>query len=142
MELSFMDKIKLALYRKGMKGYGPSILAKLEVGSTEWFQIANETILSTDLELRNMILFQILHPDALGPNPKKRTYFRLLYTLLEKGTIDEKREIVTFIRDNPTLFDTKDEFLMGRLTVAQRESDPRIANTAEEALRILRGETD
>ena len=142
MTLTFFEKMKLTLYQKGFKGFGPAILAKLPVGSPEWFQIVDETIQSTDLDLRKDILARLLHADTLKPGPRKKKFMSIIFQLLEKGTIDEKREIVTFILKNPALFDASDEMLMGRLTVAQRESDPRIANTAEQALKILRGDQD
>lgn len=125
-----------------MKGFGPAILAELPMGSPEWFSIVNETILSNDLDLRQNIIFQILHKDVLQKGPRYMRYLDIMLHLLDKGTIDEKREIITFIRDNPALFDPNNENLMGRITVAQRETDPRIANTAEEALKILKGITE
>lgn len=140
MALTFMDKIKLKLYNAGMKGFGTSLLTRLEVGSPEWFSLAGETLKSTDLDLRQTMMFQFLHKDYLQPGPKQKKFMHLFYTLLDKGTIDEKRELVTFIKENLDLFSRDDEILIGRLTVAQRESDPRIANVAEEVLSLLKGE--
>jgi hypothetical protein len=139
-EVSFGDKISWFLYQKGMGTVRPMFLHLATFADSQWFEVAQTLIKDNHREGRHMILDQVLQPRRFKSHPKRNELLRLLGQFLSKGILDERRRVVQFIDTNPTLFSTTDDPLYGPLLTAQRDSDIMIANTAESALKKLKGE--
>jgi hypothetical protein len=140
-EASFGLKVSWFLYQKGLMSVAkPDFLTMAKFADDQWFKIAETLYKDNNLEGRSLVLDQLLQSRYLKSHPKRPLFLKMLGKFLSKGILDERRRIAKYIDDNPTLFSTTDDALYGPLMTAQRDSDTRIANTAESAVKKLRGE--
>lgn len=134
-------KISWFMYQKGLSGVArPGFLKLAGFGKDEWFKLAETLMKDNNMDGRALILDQLLKPVALRSHPKRTQFLRMLGQFLSKGILDERFRVAKFIEQNPTLFKTTDDPIFGPLMTAMRDSDTRIATTAERAVKILRGE--
>jgi len=141
LEPGLGDKISWFLYRKGSGKVKPEYLYLAKVGDPEWFGVAQTLIKDKNLDGRREVLSQLLQSRYYKGHPQRKSFLAMLSDLLRKGILDERRLIVKFLDQNISLFSTKDEQLYGALVTAQRDSDITIANTAEAAVKKLKGES-
>lgn len=141
LEPGLGDKISWFLYRKGSGKVKPEYLYLAKVGDPEWFGVAQALIKDKNLEGRREVLNLLLQSRYYKGHPQRKSFLSMLSDLLRKGILDERRLIVKFLDQNISLFSTKDEVLYGALVTAQRDSDITIANTAEGAVKKLKGES-
>ena len=139
-ELSLGQKIAWFLYQKGMGVAKPEFLFVTKAGDEEWLKIVDVLIKDNHLEGRNLALDQLLQPRNFRGHPKRFEFLKLMGRFLNKGILDERRRVVSFISDNASMFQEKDDILMGPLITAQRDHDTITATKAEEALLKIRGE--
>ena len=139
-ELSLGQKISWFLYQKGMGVAKPEFLFVTKAGDEQWLKIVDVLIKDNHLEGRNLALDQLLQPRNFRGHPKRFEFLKLMGRFLNKGILDERRRVVSFISDNASLFQEKDDILMGPLITAQRDHDTITATKAEEALLKIRGE--
>ena len=139
-ELSMGQKIAWFLYQKGMGVAKPEFLFVTKAGDEQWLKIVDVLIKDNHLEGRNLALDQLLQPRNFRNHPKRFEFLKLMGRFLNKGILDERRRVVSFISDNASFFQEKDDILMGPLITAQRDHDTITATKAEEALLKIRGE--
>lgn len=139
-ELSLAQKISWFLYQKGMGIAKPEYLFATRTGDANWFKVSEALMKDNHLEGRNLVLDQMLQAKNLRPGPKRSQYLQLMGKFLTKGILDERRRITKYMLDNPSLFQSSDDVIMGPLITAQRDSDTITATNAEEALLKIRGE--
>ena len=134
-------KIAWFLYQKGLSGVArPDFLTVVKFGDDEWFKVADTLMKDNNLDGRSLILDQLLKPGPMKSHPRRNQMLRMLGQFLSKGILDERFRVAKFIEKNPTLFKTTDDPIFGPLMTAMRDSDTRIATTAERAVKLLRGE--
>ncbi|HSP07433.1 MAG TPA: hypothetical protein VLR94_09660 [Acidobacteriota bacterium] len=135
------QKILWFLYQKGLSGVAkPDFLLLTKFADIEWFKVAETLMKDNNLDGRSVILDQLLKPGLLKSHPKRNQFLKILGQFLSKGIIDERLRVAKFIEQNPTAFKTTDDPIFGPLMTAMRDSDTRIATTAERAIKLLRGE--
>jgi len=135
-----MGKFSYFLYQKGLSVAKPEFLDIAEFASEDWFRLAETTMKDNDRDGRHRILDQVLTPRRIKVHPKRKQLLQLLGVFLRKGILDERRRVVQFIDQNIGLFSETDEDIYGPLLTAQRDSDIVISNTAELAIKRLKGE--
>src|SRR5262245_52531572 len=135
-----MGKFSYFLYQKGLSVAKPEFLDIAEFASEDWFRLAETTMKDNDRDGRHRILDQVLTPRRIKVHPKRKQLLQLLGVFLRKGILDERRRVVQFIDQNIGLFSEADEDIYGPLLTAQRDSDIVISNTAELAIKRLKGE--
>lgn len=134
-------KISWFMYQKGLSGVArPDFLYMAGFGKDDWFKLAETLMKDNNMDGRALILDQVLKPGALRSHPRRNQFLRMLGQFLSKGILDERFRVAKYIEQNPTLFKTTDDPIFGPLMTAMRDSDTRIATTAERAVKILRGE--
>lgn len=134
-------KISWFMYQKGLSGVArPGFLNMAGFGKDDWFKLAETLMKDNNMDGRSLILDQVLKPVVLRSHPKRAQFLRMLGQFLSKGILDERFRVAKFIEQNPTVFKTSDDPIFGPLMTAMRDSDTRIATTAERAVKILRGE--
>ena len=140
-EASMGLKISWFMYQKGLSAIAkPDYLAMARLGDAQWFKVAESLIKDNNLEGRQRILDQLLLARNLKSHPKRPQFLIMLGRLLNKGILDERLRIAEFMEQNHTLFSTTDDAIYGPLMNAMRDSDTRIAITAERAIKRLRGQ--
>ena len=139
-ELSFGQKISWFLYQKGMGVAKPEYLFATKPGEPQWFNIVDVLMKDNHLEGRNLVLDQLLQTRHFKAHPKRTQFLTLMGRFLSKGILDERRRVVKYISENSSLFQERDDIIMGPLITAQRDKDTITANLAEEALFNIRGE--
>lgn len=140
-EAGLGQKITWFLYQKGLSGVArPEFLLLAKFGDTEWFKVAETLMKDNNLDGRSLILDQLLKPGPIKSHPRRSQFFKILGQFLSKGILDERFRVAKFIEQNPKLFKTTDDPIFGPLMTAMRDSDTRIAITAERAVKLLRGE--
>ncbi len=139
-ELSLGQKIAWFFYQKGMGVAKPEFLFATKPGDEQWFKISDVLIKDNHLEGRSLVLDQLLQARYFKAHPKRTEFLRMMGRFLNKGILDERRRVVQYIADNPSLFAPNDDIIMGPLITAQRDKDTITATTAEEALLKIRGE--
>jgi len=137
------QKLSWFLYQKGMGVAKPEFLLMVKFADPQWFQLAETMIKDNNIEGREMVLQELLQENVLKSHPKRQQIMQMVLRFLSKGILDERREIVKFVDENPEVFAKKDAFrdqILGALMTAQRDSDHTIANTAESAYAKVKGD--